>query len=44
MNLIRRTPGKTCDNLLPLALLLTLGTFVTEWRWYLHYIRTGEES
>lgn len=42
--LIRRDPDKTCDNLLPLAILLTVGTFITEWRWYWRYIKTGEES
>lgn len=37
--LIRRAPDKTCDNLLPLAVL----SFFTHWRWYWHFIRTGEE-
>jgi hypothetical protein len=40
--LIRRAPDKTCDNLLPLAIVLTVLSFFTHWRWYWRYIRTGE--
>lgn len=40
--LIRRAPDKTCDNLLPLAVLLTFVSFFTHARWYWRYIRYGE--
>lgn len=42
MKLIKRTPDKTCDNLLPLAIVLTVLSMVTHWRWYWRYVRYGE--
>lgn len=44
MRLIRRAPDKTCDNLLPLAIVLTLLSMLRHPRWYWRYIRYGEDS
>lgn len=42
--LIRRAPDKPCDNLLPLAILLTVLSMFTQWRWYYRWIRFGEDG
>lgn len=41
--LIKRSPDKACDNLLPLAVLLTLASMVRHPRWYWTWIRYGKD-
>lgn len=42
--LIRRSPGKPCNNVLSLAVGLTVLSMFTQWRWYWRWIRYGEDG
>lgn len=42
--LIKKTPGKVCANVLPLAFLLTILAMLRNIRWDYTYIKTGKED